>query len=260
MQLNKRELDRLGELKIINSTSSHTSGGILYEDENFIYKISNIPDDSYNEYVRNIEYLIKNPIINTPKVYEKIYVGNKVCGYITENIKNSISFRNAIKQNIKLEDKLKIICDIHLALKELHSKNLNLGDINLDKIFISNNNGYIVNLDAIRFYSDKPKFNETYNIKMNSKTFALPTNQYSDLVKLMLSSLSIILEIDLETLISNRDNTINMENLYNTVIFATGNKSLIDYFKKIIDGNMIYFDDFLKENHYIKEEKEEKII
>lgn len=219
--------------------NTHNNNGKIYLQNNIIYKMYDIiPFES--EVKRNIEYLLKNPINNTPEIYKIIYDNSKFKGYAMQYIENSLTFRQAINKPIPLENKISAIKEIYIALKELHSKNILLGDIHSDNFLIQNDKGYIIDLDYIRFPGDEFKFFECYVI--NNKKIA---TRYTDNIKTMISSLSLLLNTDLEKYIDKNSN-INLEKINTEIIQQTKNKALIDYFQKTLNGETIYFDELLK--------------
>lgn len=243
-------------LEKINLNNSHlNTNSIIYINNDYIYKIVKDKYFFNEEFERNINYLINNDIINTPKVIDKIYINHTFYGYVMEYIKNSITFKDSINLNIDNKLKIKAIIDIHKALKDLHNRNITLGDIHLDNFLINSDGGYIIDLDYMRFKGDEFKFTTSYDIKpYNFQNKITKSSIYSDIVKTALSSLSLLLKINIENLINTEDNSIHLEDIYNIIIVSTKNLDLINYFKKLMNGESIYFDDFLIENGYFKKD------
>lgn len=253
MNLTEKDTSNIRKLEFNNSNHLNTNGKI-YINKNYIYKLVNNQYFFYEEFERNIDYLIKNDITNTPKVIDKIYKDHTLYGYVMEYIKNSITFKDSINLNIDDKLKVKAIIDIHKALKDLHNRNITLGDIHLDNFLINDDGGYIIDLDYMRFIGDEFKFTTSYDIKpYNSQNKITKSSIYSDIVKTALSSLSLLLKINIECLINTKDNSIHLEDIYNIIIVSTKKPELINYFKNLMDGESIYFDDFLIENGYYKE-------
>ena len=252
MELTDKIIENLEKINLNNNSHLNTNS-IIYINNDYIYKI--IKDEYFfnEEFERNINYLINNEITNTPKIYEKLYHNNKFIGYIMQNIKNSMTFKDAIKVNLDEQIKVNAIINIHKALKDIHNRNITLGDIHLDNFLITEDNGYIIDLDYMRFKGEEYKFMTYYDIKPYSlKNKITKSSKYTDIVKTMIASLSLLLKIDLESLINKKDNSLNLEKIYNIIIISTHNQALIAYFKNIIEGKEIYFDDFLIENGYSK--------
>ena len=257
MELTDEISEKLTQLEFKKDLNHHNSTGIIYIDENKLYKIVNSQYFFPKEFERNIDYLINNNIPNTPKIYEKIYLNKEFYGYVAEYIKDGLTFREAINNDVNINEKnrIKAIIDIHKTLKTLHANNILLGDIHLDNFLIKDNHGYIIDLDYMRFIGEEFKFATCYDIKRKDNTNKITfASVYTDIVKTMLTSISLLIRMDLESLISKKEKAINLEYIYNTIIMATNNQKLIAYFKKIMDGEEIYFDDFLIESGYYKEE------
>ena len=97
----------------------------------------------------------------------------------------------------------------------------------------------------MRFTGDEAKFMTCYDIKPKTDSNKITySSKYTDIVKTMLASLSLLLKMDLESLISSRDKSINLERINDMVITATNRPKLMEYFTRIINGEEIYFDDF----------------
>lgn len=252
MELTDKVIANITQLEFKKSNNIHqNTNSIMYIDENNIYKIVDSELFYPKEFERNIDYLINNEIPNTPKIYEKIYRYKKFYGYVMEHIKNSITFKEAIETNIDEQIKTKAIIDIHNALKELHKRNIVLGDIHIENFIISQDDGYLVDLDYMRFPGEENKFINCYDIKpYNSNNKITKSSIYTDIVKTTIASLSLLLKMNLESLTNSNDKSLHLEDIYNTVIIATNNKLLINYFKDLMNGKELYFDDFLKENNY----------
>ena len=75
---------------------------------------------------------------------------------------------------------------------------------------------------------------------------------------MMISSLSLMVNMDLEKIVSPKTKCISLDYIYSMVIPAIGNKKLDEYFKRIMNGEEIYFDDFIIENGYYNNINEEE--
>lgn len=116
-----------------------------------------------------------------------------------------------------------------------------------DNFLISSyDRGYIIDLDYMRFPGDEYKFQQCYLIKPNSNAYKINVaSKYTDNIKVMISCLSLLLEIDLEAYISKNTSDINLEEIYNKVIVPLNNHVLSDYFKKLMTGEDVeYFSDY----------------
>ena len=225
----------------------------LYISNNTLYKI--FIDEYYfiEEKERNVNFLIANPIPNTPKIYDKLYIKKRFTGYIMEYIPNTITFRQAINMNIPIERKIKAITDIYETLKYLHSLNIYLGDIHSDNVLISNEgNGYIIDLEEIRFPGDEFKFKQYYIVDNGYGRINIPS-AYTDNVKLFISSLSLLIGKDLEAYVSDISHDISLPKLYNEVIYPLQNEVLTEYCRNlIIKDSFEYFSDFINEKNLIR--------
>lgn len=254
MELSETNLNALSQLNFKSSNNNiYNAKYIIYEAENYLYKIIDT-NTTYQKIIeRNIDYLSKNNIPNVPKIIDKIYYNNKFYGYIVENIKGSITFKEAIFKEIDTNLKIKAIIDIHKALKALHEKKITLGEINLECFIIDEQGGYIINLDNIHYPYDDNTYKTTYDVKTSNNS-----PKYKDIVKMMISSLSLMVNMDLEKIVSPKTKCISLDYIYSMVIPAIGNKKLDEYFKRIMNGEEIYFDDFIIENGYYNNINEEE--
>lgn len=234
MNITEQELEKLPLLNL--SVDTHNNGGYIYIVNNkVIYKVFRDFYSFQDEVERNVDFRINMPIPNTPQIYDKIYINGSFSGYIMEFIPDSLTFRNAIGKNLDLKTKIKAINDIYKALSFLHQNNIYLGDIHSDNFLVSTNgNGYLIDLDYMRFPGDEYKFQQCYLIMPdeNSNKINL-ASKYTDNIKTMISSLSLLLDMDLEIFISKETHAINIKELYNKVIAPLNNHTLDDYFKRL---------------------------
>ena len=250
------KLEELNNLKRINDENNQ-GGFIFIKDNQTLYKI--IYNDYFfpEEIIRNINFQIKNNIPNTPKIYEKIYIDKTFRGYSMEYLQNTITFKNSIKQEITTKNKINAILDVYKSLKYIHENNLSVGDIHLDNLLISTTGkGHIIDLDYLLFPGDEFKFSELYLIKLNNKDNKINiSSPYTDNIKLMLSSLSILLNINIEKYIDEYTHDINLETIYQDIIIRLNNKHLKKYFIQLMKSeNVYYFDDYILK-YYSKEIK-----
>lgn len=251
MKLTKSFLEKLAVLDFYKS-SIHNND-IIFKDNNYTYKIFDINNLDSQKLNRNIYYLMKNSFSFSPIIVDKISYKGKTCGYISKQMKNSISLKEFLYQDMDEKVKLDIIMDMHKILKFFHSNNIILGEISLDSFFLANGNLYITNLENMCFPNDDKNIKNTYNLRKTLYTKTITnSSKYTDIIKLTLISLSLLTKLDLEEIKSNIDNSINLEYIIDTIISAIGNKKLTSYFEELVNGNEIYFDDFLMKNGYIK--------
>lgn len=252
MELSQEKYQELKELSI--PQGMHHSDQ-LYIQDGKIYKIFN-STDYIDEKERNIEFLINNPVIHTPVIYDKILDHNKFIGYVMDYIPDALTFREALSHNFTDKQKIAVILDVYETLSLLHNKNIFLGDIHSDNFMIdSAGHGYVVDLEEIRFPGDEFKFKQCYLIKPNHASYKINIpSKYTDNVKLMISSLSLLLNQDLEEYISSTDHSINLEQIYREIILLLNDLSLNEYFEKLMMiQDVPYFGEYL-------ENKQQKLI
>ena len=253
MMISNDRLNALPTLSFENST--HNNGGKIYfQDQNTILKIFDMVYFE-DETERNIDFQIQNNIPNTPRVYDKVYVDREFKGYSMEYKKQTMTFRDAGNSNISYENKLKAIMDVYQGLKFLHENDIYLGDIHSDNFLIDKNgHGYLIDLEEMRFPGDEFKFNQCYLIRPNSNSPKINiADAYTDNVKTLISSLTLLTGIDLEKMISKKSHDINLEEIRNDIILPLGDDNLTEYFDLLVTKNNYYFDDFIKENYLPKE-------
>ncbi|HIS38062.1 MAG TPA: hypothetical protein IAB45_00930 [Candidatus Onthousia faecavium] len=259
MNITKNKIDTLPSLGLASNTNHHNNGGNLYKaNEEILYKVFKDFYAFQDEVERNIDFQIDNPIPNTPRIYDKLFIDGKFSGYSMEYIHNSITFREAINKGIDQQTKLQAIEDVYTALKFLHQNNIFLGDIHSDNFLINaDGHGYIIDLDYMRFPLDEYKFQQCYVIKPNDNAYKENiASKYTDNAKLMISSLSPLLDKDLENFISKNDHTINLEEINNKVILPLNDSRLDDYFMRLQNHEDVeYFSDFLSYQNSFKSGK-----
>lgn len=250
MNIEEKDLNTLPPLTL--SMDTHNNEGNLYiANEATIYKIFRDLYSFQSEIERNITFQINTPIPNTPRIYDKLFKEEIFSGYSMECLQNVKTFRAAINSHISPEAKQKGCQDIYTALKFLHQYSIFLGDIHLDNFLISpTGNGYITDLDYMRFPGDEYKFTQCYLIRPNSKANKINiASTYTDNIKVMISCLSLLLGIDLENLIDPNSHAINIEELYYQIILPLNQPDLNEYFKRIQNQEEVeYFSDYM--NHH----------
>lgn len=252
MELTQNNLDTFSKLEFnTDSIHNHDYKSIIYKDKNYIYKIVDSRYFYPKQLERNIDFLLNNDIPNIGKVIDKIYYNNVLYGYVAEYVHDCITLRDAINQGISEQDAVSIIIDFHKALKYFHANDIVLGELCLDHYLVQNNHGYLIDLDYMIFPNDKTMLKPCYHIKknINNKVITAPS-KYTDIVKVLIASLSLLIKMDLESLISTKDRSINLQYIYEMIIPAINNEKLTEYFKQILNGEELYFDDFLITNNY----------
>ena len=244
---NRKQIDGIDNMSLFQIPKDVRSTDKIYIQDGILYKI--FGDNSFiREKKRNIDYLIHNKVPNSPEIYIKINKGNEICGYAMEYIPNAMTFRQAIGNNLPLNTKIKAIEDVYEALKHLHTNSIYLGDIHSDNMLITETGGYLIDLEEIRFPGDEWKYKQYYLVKpnSNSKRINIPSD-YTDNIKLMICSLSLLLDRDLELLIDQKRHEINVERLYNEIVKPLNNEEINDYFEGLMDKSFKeYFSDIMK--------------
>lgn len=243
MQLSKNDIESLSLLHIPKDMRTTDK---LFLRDGILYKL--FGDNSFiDEKNRNVDFLIQNRVPNSPEIYAKLYRESEFCGYTMEYLSNSLTFRQAIKEDISTLEKLQAITDIYEAMKFLHSYDICLGDIHSDNMLITNGKGYLIDLEEIRFPGDEFKFKQCYLVRPNESLNKINIpSKYTDNVKLMICSLSLLLNRDLETFIDPIRHEINLEKLYNDIILPLNDEELSLYFEELMGGSFTeYFSDFL---------------
>lgn len=218
-----------------------------------------------SEIQRNIDFQINNPIPNTPIIYDKLFLNSQFKGYVMEYKKGTQTFRESINSDISFDDKINAICDIYQALKYLHERKIYIGDIHSDNFLIGpNGRGYVIDLENIRFPGDEFKFEQCYLIKPNNNQNRINiANAYTDNIKTMISSLTLLLGLDLEKMISKKSHDINLEELNQKIILPLKDNNLTVYIKKLMyshqNKKVDYFDDFLRMPQNSKKQSNYKI-
>ena len=251
MNIEKKDLNTLPLLTI--PVDTHNNGGNLYiANEKPIYKTFRDLYAFQEEIERNITFQINHPIPNTPRIYDKLFKEETFFGYSMEYIQNAKTFRKAINSHIHPEAKQKACQNIYTALKFLHQNSIFLGDIHLDNFLITpTGDGYITDLDYMRFPGDEYKFPQCYLICPNSGTNKINiASKYTDNIKVMISCLSLWLGIDLEQYIDPNTHAINIEELYYQVILPLNQPDLNEYFRRIQNQEEVdYFSDYMSNLH-----------
>lgn len=255
MKFTNNDLENINKMTF--SPDIHNNNGNIYKlNDKFLIKI--FKDSTFIEEVeRNTEYQINNNIPNTPRVYEKVYIGNQFSGYMLENILNSMTFRAAINSDLDYSLRKSAIIDVYEALKYLHERDIFLGDIHSDNFLITEDGqGFLIDLDYMRFRGDEYKFQQCYLIKPNNNSYKINVaSNYTDNVKVMVSSLSLLYNIDLETLVNKKDFSLNIEDIKKHLAYLNDNK-LNDYLTLLCEKQEVpYFTDYYFDRLIDKKER-----
>ncbi len=234
----------------IKTNEKHNNGGTLYLINNLLYKYYGEVNYFIEEKERNIDFLIKKIIPNTPRIIEKLEKNGQFCGYIMEHIRDSKTLREGMKENIPEDIKLSIIADIYQALKALHELGACLGDIHMDNFLFQGDRGFAIDLDEIRFPGDEFKFRECYLVKeYKDSMISKKATKNTDNIKVAICCLSFLYQVDLEEIIMNNSLKEVKEKL--RIILPLSQYKTIE---KVFDlNNLYYLDDIIcSTNAHIK--------
>lgn len=245
ININSQDLKKLKHLKI----NGHNNGGniYIYNDE-LLYKIFHDRYIFINERERNVDFLSKHNIPNCATPINKIILNGDFYGYSEKYIPNASTFKKGINaNNLSLKAKLEIIRDIYIPLKYLHSKGIYLGDIHLDNFIYNNTNGFLIDLDDVRFKGDEYKFKEYYNLKKTSTSPAIIVeNNNTDNIKATICALSFIYGINIEEYVKNNDIE-SLKKIINQLSLCKSTKNYIFDNLSNFDGDVLYFGEYLNE-------------
>lgn len=153
---------------------------------------------------RNINFLLNDERIPyTTYPTAKILINELYAGYEMDYLKGAKTFTECLdSDDITNYEKLIIIKNIFSALKTIHYRGAVLGDIHLDNFLVYQNNGYISDLDDLRFPGDEFKFDKLYNLRdtPTSPSMIIETKG-TDNVKSAINCLSLIYGFDLLTFV-----------------------------------------------------------
>lgn len=235
-------LNRIKDCGLLENTSVNVNLYIDYENEEFIkiYK-SNFSKDLVE---RNINFLKGLPFL-TPKIISSFYDENcNFIGYSQKLIKSAKTFNDGINDDeISFEQKYRFICDVFKHLRYLHSNGCFIGDIHLRNLLYDEKNGYIVDLDDIRFSKeDNLPLSEYYYITDGDEVIV--SSKFTDNMKATISALSLLYGFDFEEIVMM--NSLNV--FFNYLELFIGDRNLLNDIINIFlnKEKVIYFDEVLK--------------
>lgn len=219
----------------------HNNGGTLYVyNEETLYKIFHDLHYNIEKRERNIDYLIDKNVRNGILPINKIFVNGKFWGYSEEYIKKAKTFRNEMFENeLLFFEKIKIINDVFIALKDVHNLEIYLGDIHLDNMIYKNNQGYLIDYEDVRFDSND-KFKQYYLIRYNSLDMPIKENKNTDNIKMTISALSFLFNYNFEIVAKNCGIEAVLEKI-NRLEINSNCKSDIYFNLSNYDGKLEYF-------------------
>lgn len=238
--INLNESD-LRNYKLLNTNSLNTDSNIYLTDDEYLYKIFTDKVIFYEEKIKTLLFLVNKKIDNAILPDDLIVIDNQISGYKMKYLKGYDSLKKGVDEITSLNNKLKIIKKLYIALKELHQLGLYLGDIHLDNILYQDDKAYLIDFDQSRFIDINFRNHPYYFLKIReNEPMIIKENYYTDNLKTMICCLSILLNENLEELIID-----------NNLLDIIDELQMDSYLKKqIIDvinsnDNVIYFDDAL---------------
>lgn len=235
-------MNRIKDCSLLENTSVNVNLYIDYENEEFIkiYK-SNFSKDLVE---RNINFLKGLPLL-TPKIISSFYDENgNFIGYSQKLIKSPKTFNDGINDDeISFEQKYRFICDVFKHLRYLHSNGCFIGDIHLRNLLYDGKNGYIIDLDDIRFSKeDNLPLSEYYYITNGDEV--IDSSKFTDNMKATISALSLLYGFDFEEIVMM--NSLNV--FFNYLELFIGDRNLLNDIINIFlnKEKVIYFDEVLK--------------
>lgn len=232
--------------------TGYNNNGNLYRVGSKVYKI--FKDSSFiDEKKRNIKWLLSQPVIeHTTYPEEKIMMDTELVGYSMTYLDNCLSFRKSINSELDLSIKVKIIRQIFSALKEFHQRGVILGDIHLDNFIHNNKEGFIADLEELRFPGDEFKFRKCYCLKSSQDSYRINCEtKATDNIKTTISALTFLLGYDFETFIKNH----TVEDLNQLLLSLELNLQTI-----LNCNDAVYFDEVMEQYNFEKAKQKIKIM
>ncbi len=164
-------------------------------------------------------------------------VENEIKGYLLKFYPNSCNFYCVVKgSEFTYQERLKASLDCTEQLRQVHSYNLLFNDIALKNLLIDKKGGHLIDFDAIthEYMSDGER-----HYDLTNNYFILPSGYNLEKLKLAITNLSLIYEIDLEEMIL--DGTMEAKSI---ISLFKDNKDIYDLLESYLgsDTNTPYFD------------------
>ncbi len=197
MTITNTELKQMNKLNI--GSNFHQGGDIFIENDSTLIKATT--EDIH----KNVDYLTKIPDHkNVIKPLEEVQILNEdnnkkyETAYRMQFLNNAKTLVSLYKLDIPYEKKLKYAKDFFNGLKFLHQY-LIVGDIHSKNLLVNDGNAYISDLDNFR----KPKeiFTPIYCYYYLNALQSYGNNKYTDIIKMYIECLSLILEINFSKII-----------------------------------------------------------
>lgn len=242
-------------MKIDKNSMVPTNSSLDVKDDS-LYKF--FTDYNCNEErKRNIHFFRENPMFS-PKINYTFNSGSTLLGYCMEFIPGCITFKDAVgDESFTHEDKIKAINGVFSKLKMLHKCDILVGDMHAQNIMFNGQDGYIVDLDEVRFMEkDTHKFDAAYRLQIDEDSAVMEEeNFYTDNVKTTVCALSLLYGVDFEDIMHH--GVLKISDLKAAIDIVIGDSDFKGDIFNLLDSheNVIYFDDVLaKQNNNIKNE------
>lgn len=206
-----------------------------------------------DERVRNIKFFRENPMFS-PRINYTFNSGSYLLGYSMEFIPGCITFKDAVgDESYTYEDKVKAINGIFSKLKMLHKCDILVGDMHEQNIMFNSQDGYIVDLDEVRFLEeDAGKFDSAYHLELEDGTVLEEESFYTDNVKATVCCLSLLYGVDFEDIMHHGVLKISdFKMAIDTVINDGDFKGELFHMLDSKD-DVVYFDDVLAKQNVSK--------
>ena len=206
-----------------------------------------------DERIRNIKFFRENPMFS-PKINYTFSSGNLLLGYNMEFIPGCITFKDAVgDDSYTYEDKLRAINGIFDKLKLLHKHDILIGDMHAQNIMFNSEDGYIVDLDEVRFLEeDAGKFDSVYHLVSEDGTVIEEESFYTDNVKATVCCLSLLYGVDFEDIMHH--GTLKIADLRESIDAVVSDKNFKQDIFGLLDSRdiVVYFDEVLAKQNISK--------
>lgn len=203
---------------------------------------------------RNIQFFRENPMF-LPRINYTFNSGSTLLGYSMEFIPGCITFKDAVgDESYTYEDKLKAINGVFAKLKMLHKCDILVGDMHAQNIMFNGQDGYIVDLDEVRFIDDDAhKFETAYKLQVDEDgTLIDEESCYTDNVKTTVCALSLLYGVDFEDIMHH--GVMKISDLKSAIDVVVNDSDFKGEVFKLLDSRdkVIYFDEILAKQNVDK--------
>lgn len=240
----------LKKMKLLKISGFNNGGAIYNFNDDILYKIFRDRYDYINKKERNVDLLIGRNIPYAKIPLDKIMLDGEFYGYSMENFQDSCTFKKPT--NMPYTERLKIIKQVFIAIRQLHRLDVHIGDVHLDNFLYRERNdkqgniaseGAVIDFETIRFAEDKIIFNDYYFLRKNFyEKFYMNENKNTDNIKATVAALSFLYSVNLEEVLST--SSIGVIGLLLNSINVESMKDLQDVLTNF-DGEITYFDELL---------------